>query len=288
MRHIRKWWNAFKTVALAISFLTNMILLIVLMILLMQIFKIKNGILEPLVDGLHRNFVGLDEAVIERTIAVDDQIPVEFDLPLNQQTNVVLTADVPIAANASFTLPGGGGVINGRVDIVLPEGLVLPVQLDMIVPVDTQIPINLPVPVTIPLEETQLHEPFNNLRELLEAYVRILDNLPGQWSEVPDFVLDAIQGEGVYLLEPTDASENPWPGPDAETDDRSTPSDSDQDGVSGDADAGTSLNATATPASNMDAAGNTDAAPAAPSDIITIPIPTATPVEDFGIITPPQ
>ncbi|MCD4685080.1 MAG: hypothetical protein K8S97_03985, partial [Anaerolineae bacterium] len=145
MRHIRVYWNAFKTVALMVSFTVNMVLLIVLMIVMMQIFHIKNGILEPLIDGLHGNFVGMDEAVIERTIEVEDVIPVQFDLPLNQSTNVVLTADVPIAASASFTLPGGGGVINGRVDIVLPEGLVLPVQLDMIVPVDTTIPVNLPV-----------------------------------------------------------------------------------------------------------------------------------------------
>lgn len=253
MRHIRVWWNAFKTVALLISFTINLVLLLVLMILLMQIFQIKNGILEPLIDGLHRNFVGLDEAVIERTIEVEDQIAVQFDLPLNQSTNVVLTQDVPIAASATFTLPGGGGVINGRVDIVLPSGLVLPVQLDMIVPVDTQIPVNLPVEVAIPLNETQLHAPFDNLRELLEAYVRILDNLPGSWSEVPDFLVDAIQGEGNYLVAPTEGSENPWPGPEGyETKDGS--------------------------------AGNS----APPADPLATPSsPTATPIEDFGIIITP-
>ncbi len=88
----------------------------------------------------------------------------------------------PIAASATFTLPGGGGVINGRVDIVLPKDLVLPVQLNMIVPVNTNIPINLPVDVAIPLKETELHTPFVNLRDLLEPYVRILDNLPGKWG----------------------------------------------------------------------------------------------------------
>ncbi len=87
MRHIRVYWNAFKTVALMISFTVNMVLLVVLLILMMQIFHIKNGILEPLIDGLHTNFVGMDGAVIERTIEVEDVIPVQFDLPLNQATN---------------------------------------------------------------------------------------------------------------------------------------------------------------------------------------------------------
>ena len=215
MHKFRVWWNSFKTVALLISFITNIVFFIVLIILLMNIFQIKNGILEPLIDGLHRNFVGLDDAVIIRTIDVSDQIPVTFDLPLQQDTDVVLTRDVPIAASATFTLPGGGGVINGRVDIVLPNGLVLPIHLDMSVPVDTSIPINLPVNVEIPLKETQLHAPFNNLRALLEPYVRVLDNLPSSWDEVPDFAVDAVQGEGVNLVSPTTDSENPWPGPDA-------------------------------------------------------------------------
>lgn len=254
MRPLRVWWNAFKTVALLISFTINLVLVIVVLLLLMQIFQIKNGILEPLIDGLHRNFVGLDEAVIERTILVEDQIPVQFDLPLSQGTNVVLTQDVPIAASATFTLPGGGGVINGRVDIVLPSGLVLPVQLDMIVPVDTQIPINLPVEVAIPLKETQLHAPFSNLRDLLEPYVRILDNLPGSWREVPDFVVDALQGEGVNLVSPTEGSQHPWPGPEAYL--------------------GGAARANGAPAEGVE-------------PLATSTPPTPTPIQDFGIIPTP-
>jgi len=256
MQKFRVWWNSFKTVALLISFTMNMVLLIVLLLLLMQLFQIKNGILEPLVDGLHRNFVGLDEAVIERTIQVNDQIPVVFDLPLNQTTNVVLTQDVPLAASATFTLPGGGGVINGRVDIVLPKDLVLPVQLNMVVPVNTQIPVNLPVDVSIPLKETQLHIPFNNLRDLLEPYVRILDNLPDSWHDVPGFVIDAIQGEGVNLVSPTRDSENPWPGFQAST-----------------------------PATRPHPPTDTGH-PGLPPVTLS-PAPTATPVQDMGIITPP-
>lgn len=213
MQRFRVWWNSFKTVAILFSFILNFVFLIVLLILLMQLFQIKNGILEPLVDGLHRNFVGLDEAVIERTITVDDQIPVVFDLPLNQRTNVVLVEDVPLIASATFTLPGGGGAINGRVDIVLPRDLVLPVQLNMSVPVDTTIPVKLLVPVNIPLSETELHYPFDNMRNLLEPYVRVMDHLPDNWGDVPDFTIDALQGEGVNLVSPSEDSIDPWPGP---------------------------------------------------------------------------
>lgn len=211
MQRFRVWWYSFKTVALMISFTLNMVLLIVVLLLLMQIFQIKNGILEPLVDGLHASFVGMDEAVIRRSIAVDDSIPVVFTLPVNETTDVVLTQDVPLVANATFTLPGGGGMINGRVDIVLPQDLVLPVRLSMDVPVNADVPVNLDVPVDIPLNETELHEPFMYLRDLFEPYVRVLDHLPDDWGEAPDFIIDILQGEGVNLLEPTRDSADPWP-----------------------------------------------------------------------------
>ena len=271
MQRFRVWWNSFKTVAILMSFITNLVLLIVVLILMMQIFQIKNGILEPLIDGLHSNFVGMDEAVIERTIEVEDQIPVVFDLPLNQATNVVLTQDVPIAASATFTLPGGGGMINGRVDIVLPKDLVLPIQLNMMVPVNTEIPINLPVGVQIPLKETQLHTPFLNLRNLLEPYVRLIDNLPDDWSEATDFTIDAIQGEGVNVLDPTEDSQNPWketfeplpPGTwETEQANKMQESLTEQNGDDG----------------NTSDTNQTD----------SVPGPTPTPIEDIGIITPPN
>jgi hypothetical protein len=253
MQRFRVWWNSFKTVALLISFAVNMVALIVLLLVLMQLFQIKNGILEPLVDGLHRNFVGLDEAVIYRIINVEDEIPVVFDLPLNQTTNVVLTEDVPLFASATFTLPGGGGQINGRVDIVLPRDLVLPIRLNMTVPVNTTIPISLPVEVEIPLNETELHDPFRNLRDLLEPYVRVLDHLPGQWSDVPDFVIDVLQGEGANLVAPSEDSEDPWPG-----------------------------FTTGTRDSRGGVGPSTESGWLMPSG------PTATPIQDIGIITPPS
>ena len=50
--------------------------IVVLLVLVVLIFQIKNGIAEPLIDGLHSSFVGLDKATIDRMITVRDQIPV--------------------------------------------------------------------------------------------------------------------------------------------------------------------------------------------------------------------
>lgn len=203
MQIVRNFWNAFKNFAILFSFIMNFVLVIILVFVVYQIYIIKNGIAEPLIDGLHANFVGMDEANITTTIAVEDNITIDFDLPIEQETTVVLTERV-VLGQFSFG--------EQQLVIALNEGQELPVMLNMIVPVEQTIPISLSVPVDIPLNETELHAPFVNLRNLLEPYVRSLDNLPGDWDEVPDFALDAVQGD-VNLLSETDGSRNPWNTP---------------------------------------------------------------------------
>ena len=60
------------------SFIVNIILVCVLLVLGLLIFQIKNNIADPLVGGLHGSFVGLDEATIDWTIPVRDTIPVKL------------------------------------------------------------------------------------------------------------------------------------------------------------------------------------------------------------------
>jgi hypothetical protein len=212
MQRIKSGWEAFKTIAILFSFVINLVLIIVLVILGMQIYQIKNGIAEPLIDGLHASFVGLDKATIDRIIPVRETIPVQFDLPLQQNTTVILTSPVPLQAYAQFNLPGGGGTINGMVNLQLPQGMELPVSLNLTVPVDTTLPVSLDVRAIIPLEETQLHDPINNLREVLEPLVRVLDNLPDNAAEGREFVSQLLSGNAPDLLAPTSASMYPWPG----------------------------------------------------------------------------
>lgn len=212
MQRFRSGWEAFKTFAILFSFIINLVLVIALVVTVSLIFQIKNGIAEPLVDGLHGSFVGLDKATIDRVIPVRETIPVQFNLPLQQNTTVVLTGPVPLAANAQFNLPGGGGTINGTVSLQLPQGMALPVSLNLDVPVDTMLPVSLDVRALIPIEETQLHDPLENLRRLLNPFVRGLDNLPGNAQEGWAFLGQVLAGNGPDLLQPTEGSMYPWPG----------------------------------------------------------------------------
>lgn len=195
------------------SFIVNIILVIVLLIAGVLIFEIKNQIAQPLITGLHSSFVGLDEATIDWTIPVRDTIPVELNIPLQTETNVILTAPVPLEVSASIDLPGlNAANVPATVRLNLPEGLTLPVALDLNVAVNEPLDVELDVRAVIPLQETQLHDVAENLRLLFEPLARGLHNLPSDFGEAGQFVGDVIGGERPDLLAENDYSRNPWPG----------------------------------------------------------------------------
>lgn len=190
-----KPWQAFKTFAIIFSFIVNFVLILVLLIAAPLIIPIVSEIVNPLVGGLTESFVEMGEASIVQTIQVDDTIPIQFTLPLDQQTDVVLAEPVPVSVGAQFVLPNGGGIINGNVTLQLPEGLVLPVQLKLDVPVSQTIPVQLAVPVNIPLEETELGTPFNRLQTLFIPLDGLLSGLPESNDDLVGRVLGSSESQ---------------------------------------------------------------------------------------------
>lgn len=166
-------WN-FTSILLLGGNLILIIVVIALLILLsgtgMTIAKgtqLLTGLLD-LPGGLYANFEKMDRASIKTNVVVNTEIPVQFDLQLNQQTDVVLSQDVTIT-NALVTVNTGGlNISRANTTIVLPAGTTLPVFLNLVVPVDTQIPVTLDVPVNIPLSQTELNEPFVGLQDVIQ------------------------------------------------------------------------------------------------------------------------
>ncbi len=203
----RPWWyrfflwrgrlpEAFWTVAALVSISLNIVLLVALVVLARHLFAIKAVVEDQLLGGLAANFQAMDEAVIRTTVVVEDTIPVKFDLPvafdlpIETETEVVLTEEVFIpGAEVRYLSTGGLLIRNAPADIVLPSGVSLPVRLRLTVPVrvtipvDTRIPVHLNVPVAIPLKETELHEPFVGLQEVVAPYQHLLGQLPDSWQE---------------------------------------------------------------------------------------------------------
>ena len=183
---------AFWTIASLFSLSVNVFLLVVIILLGKQVFNLKALVSDQLVGGLHENFVKMDEAhirtniLVSDTIQVNDTLPVVFDLPLSTETQVILTQDTPIN-NATIYLNGMPVPLN----LVLRQGTPLNIALNLTVPVNQtvpvvlDVPVKLNVPVDIVLNETDLHEPFVGLQEVVSPYQELLSGLPDSWAETP-------------------------------------------------------------------------------------------------------
>ena len=174
---------AFWSLGSALSILLNIILLIAIFVLLSQLATIKEILTNEVVGGLYYNFLLMDQATIQTTVEVEDSIPVQFDLPLKQNSVVVLTEDTAIAGATVTMNTGGLNIRSAPTNIILPKGTELPVRLDLTVPVDTEVPIRLTVPVDIPLAETELHRPFVGLQEVVAPLFWMLLEPPETWPE---------------------------------------------------------------------------------------------------------
>lgn len=169
---------AFFNVAGILSFIVNIILIVVLVILARELFALKALVGDHLLGGLYKNFQLMDAAHIRTNITVEDNIPIQFDLPISQQITVTLTENTVIR-NAVV------GVLSVPTTVTLPAGTQLPIQLNLTVPVQTTVPIKLNVPVDIPLQETELHQPFIGLQDvvrplndLLQPKIKTPEDLP--------------------------------------------------------------------------------------------------------------
>jgi hypothetical protein len=214
------------------SFIVNIILLLVLLVLGLLIFDIKNNIATPLIAGLHSSFVGLDKATIDWTIPVGFTLPLDLPVPINAntitsqvtqiggvpvspiagETVVRLTRDVPIRITGANIVAPGLTLSGATVNISLPAGTELPVALDLAIRVVTEVPISTDVRAVIPLNQTQLHDVAENLRLLFEPLARIMTNLPNDFGGAAQMVSNVLAGQQQNLLAENAYTANPWPG----------------------------------------------------------------------------
>ena len=165
---------AFWTIASVMSFTVNIVLLIALLIALQLLGAIQltaGDQISGLLGGLYTNFVKMDQANITTNIHVEKEIPVQFILNVSGPTNVMLSQDVTINGALVTVQTGGLNIVNARATIVLPQNTVLPINIEnLVVPVDQKVLAVLDVPVDIPLDQTELHEPFTGLQQVVKHW----------------------------------------------------------------------------------------------------------------------
>ncbi|MGC9469090.1 MAG: hypothetical protein ACP5HS_10900 [Anaerolineae bacterium] len=183
----QRLWKAFKNFAIIFSFITNFILVLILVLLLSHagtLFQVKSQVAEPLLLDLDQAVVALGQTTIASTVQVTDTVPLAFTLPLEQDTDAVLSKPVPLSVPAMFVLPGGAGSLNGTVTFQLPEGQTLPVALSMSLPVSTTIPVEIEAPVEIQLAEAGLAPAIEQLRAVLRPVTVLIQGLPDTAQEL--------------------------------------------------------------------------------------------------------
>ncbi len=183
--------------AIGLSLIINVILVVALLSMAGKINSLKTTV-NGLLNGLYGNFIGMDNASISTTITVEAQVPVNFMLPIQQNTDVTLTENLAIP-KAYVVINSGGLSINAPASITLPAGTNLPIALNIAVPIQFTVPLTLQVPVNIPLSQTGLHQPLTELQNSVRTYYCMNDKN----AQYPD---------GVYLCKDL---ETPSPTPNA-------------------------------------------------------------------------
>jgi len=169
-----KFLPAFWTVACIFSLAFNIILIAVLISFGRNFFELKAVVTDGLVDSVSKNLALMDKAHIVTTVRVDttvqlhDNLPVVFNLPLVQDTQVTLVQDTNVSGTTLINLAPV------PLDFTLPAGTPLQINLDMTIPVSQSVPVNLSVPVSVvvPLDlavdQTDLHQSIVGLQSAIE------------------------------------------------------------------------------------------------------------------------
>ncbi len=172
-----KFMPAFWTVACIFSLVVNIILVGLLVSVGRQMFQFKSVVSDGLITQASDSLAMMDKAHIiltvpvETTVRVQDTLPVAFDLPINQDTQLSLSADSTI--NGAYIYLNNTAV---RTDLTLPSGTPLQSKLNISVPVSTTVPVDLVVPVTlqvpvdIAIDQTDLHQSIVGLQEAIQPY----------------------------------------------------------------------------------------------------------------------
>jgi hypothetical protein len=180
-----KFLRALWTLTSLISMVVNVVVIIVLIVLLWAYrdIQLPEGVdttmVNKLLNGLYSNFEKMDRATIETVIPVDAQIPLNITVPVQTTTQITLSETVNIP-NAQVVINTGGLNINSSARVTLPAGTPLTINLNFDLPVQDTIPVHLDVPVKIPMAETELHEPFVGLQDVVRPlYCLVEPNATG-------------------------------------------------------------------------------------------------------------
>ena len=185
-----KFLPAFWTVACIFSLVVNIILIAALISFGHNFFKLKALVSDGLVNGISNNLALMDKAHIvknvpvETTVRLQDNLPVVFELPLNQNTQVTLVSDTDVSGTTLINLAPV------PLDFTLPAGTPLQINLDMTIPVSQSVPVDITgqvsllVPLDLAVDQTDLHQSILGIQSAIEPYKVVLSSSFNSTQEI--------------------------------------------------------------------------------------------------------
>jgi hypothetical protein len=133
----RAYWD----VATTFSLIVNLVLVAVLLVMAFQIKNLKitvsalTGLGDNALGGLYGNFVKMDQASINTTIAVDAQLPLNFKRAGSAKHDRCVDEQAVAIPNAHVVINTGGLADQLRIaSVTLPAGTSLPIALNVTIP----------------------------------------------------------------------------------------------------------------------------------------------------------
>lgn len=157
----------FYRIAIIFSLIVNLILVAVVIAL--------PFVLRPILSNVVNELNGLENAVIETTVQVDEAMAVrDVVIQVLQPITVSTTSETVIDAAYVTMYLGSGSQVAGTTYINLPPGTNLAIDFRNNIVMSSTIPVSLNIPVSIPLQDTQVGTFAANLKGMLAPITNLL------------------------------------------------------------------------------------------------------------------
>jgi hypothetical protein len=106
---------------------------------------------------------------VSYTLPIDQQIPIDIDVPIQRSMNIPINTEVRIQQNLVLPVETGFGSLDIPVpiDATIPVSTTVPIELDQTVNISTTVPIKLDVPITIDFGSSELSGYLDRLHDAL-------------------------------------------------------------------------------------------------------------------------
>ncbi len=163
--------------------------------LIWQLFQVQTQVrqtvrqvgpeIQESLDKAISDLESFEQTELEFNIAVQQDFPIDTEIPFNETINVPIQMTVPISdvidTVVSLDLLGTGVPL--EVPIVVPVNIDIPIDNTVTVPINRSIPISVTVPldvevpIAVDLQESEIGGYLGQMREGLEALDQAVDRI---------------------------------------------------------------------------------------------------------------